>query len=84
MMFFLSKDGTTALNSSFVEEFFIDWSYGVVATVYAKTSKSSYEDGSTDAVWLATFNTGDGKKNFRAAKKYLAKLVEMLNGGANK
>ncbi len=80
-MFFLSKDGATALNSSFVKGLFIDWSYGVVATVYAKTSNSSYKEGSTDDVWLATFNTGDGEKNFRAAKKYLANLVKILNGG---
>lgn len=87
MKFIISKDSTIAINSAFVKTIYIEEdnaSYEdnhTVIRVTAELNKASSEDYPNCVVNLATFDGGDLKEEYDAAKAYLSELVDKLNGG---
>ena len=83
--FILGKDGNSLVNVEHVQAAYIhedaeqdERGYFVPTgslTVYARI-RDQEED-----ITLATFDTDDADENLRAAQKYLAELVDELNGG---
>ena len=87
MKFIISKDSTIAVNSAFVKTIYIEddnASYKdnhTVIRVIAELNRDLNEDYPNYVVNLATFDGGDLKKDYGAAKAYLSELIEKLNGG---
>ena len=87
MKFILGNDGTLAINSEFVKTLYIEQEDGAVVSVIAECVEYPDEKGNPIYDYHATLATFDGKdadENFSAASKYLAGLVDKLNGGSNK
>jgi len=72
MKFILSQDGDRAVRSERIEEIYID-PEGVTVEVACIDADTS--------ITMATFDSDNTEENYKAAKKYLAELVEKLNGG---
>ena len=77
MKFLLDSDGEVALNTAFIKSlnvFYYEDSYQILA-------KLEDDEYAGEGTILKEFNTGNEDADYTAAKIYLAKLVESLNGG---
>jgi len=89
MKFILSESGNEIVNSAFVKKIYAvqnDEDIGNPRHVYIEAELVEYSDETfkdeASFATLATFDDDNEDENFRAAKKYLAELVDQLNGGA--
>ena len=88
MKFIISEDGTITINSTFVRTMYVaedDASFSdhrTVVKVNAELHNDSTKSEGNYIVTLATFDRGNIKADYEAAKVYLAKLVDAMNGGA--
>ena len=79
MKFILSESGNELINLAFVKDFAIE------RVVYedgdgAESHVIAELDDDSD-ITIKIFDSADADANFSAAKAYLAKLVDELNGG---
>ena len=89
MKFILCESGNEVVNSAFIkkiytvqnEEHIGNPNYVYVEAELIDYSDSEYKDESF-FVTLATFDSKNEDKNYKAARTYLAELVDKLNGGA--
>ncbi len=80
MKFIMSKNGGEAVNVAFVRRFAIErriYKDGEEETCVV----AEMDDDGEIEFDLKEFDSGNAEENFAAAKKYLAELVESLNGG---
>lgn len=88
MKFILCENGNEIVNSAFIKKIYTlqtDEDIKNPRTVHIEAelvdySDSSYKDESFFAT-LATFDSYDEEKNYKAARAYLKDLVAKLNGG---
>ena len=79
MKFILDEMGEEAINSAFVKKLYVNSiTYSDGSNIACIMAELSDEE---DDVFVKEFDLGDTDENFAAAKKYLAELVESLNGG---
>lgn len=91
MKFIFNHDATEAINCTAVRKFSIilddyhmqdNGKVSSVAWVVAELDNSPVNElGEIEGVKLKEFKIGDAEDNFTAAQKYLAELVNELNGG---
>lgn len=83
MSFILSKDGDYAVKSERIEEIYIDPEE--TGVLFAKRVECVTVEvalmGSDSSITMARFDSDDTDANYKAARAYMAELVEKLNGG---
>lgn len=83
MKFILSKDGDHAVRSERIEEIYLDpeETRGLFGKrIECVTVEVACIDSDT-SITMAKFDSDNTEENYKAAKKYLAELVDKLNGG---
>ena len=79
MKFLLDEIGEEAINAAFVRKLYVNSiTYSDGSNIACVMAELSDEE---DDVFVKEFDLGNAEENFAAAKKYLAELVESLNGG---
>ena len=80
MKFILNRDSDKAINIASIKEISIE-NYYTREDARPITCVEAKRNGSSSFV-IKSFAVGNEDENFRAAQKYLAELINRLNGGA--
>ena len=80
MKFILNQKGSRAINAAYIKRIVINVERTVCGEIDEREEAFVTAELEDDSIILCRFDSKDKDKNISAAKAYLAKLVDELNG----